>query len=118
MEILNCKDITEDELLDFALAGMNAPDVSDIQNKANEFEKIVSKAREDAMAYAKRAKGDAFNENRTKKMLDALNYDEIVEQMDEWSNEAKNVLHAGKRVSVPESEINNSKPIKAEDYKF
>lgn len=118
LNILNCKDITEDELLDFALAGMNAPDVTDIQNKANEFEKIVNKAREDAMACAKRAKGEAFNESRTKKMLDALDYEEIVEQMNEWSAEAKNVLHAGTRVSTPESDIENSKPINVDDYKI
>lgn len=118
LNVLNCKDITEDELLDFALAGMNAPDVTDIQNKANEFEKIVNKAREDAMACAKRVKGDAFNESRTKKMLDALDYEEIVDQMNEWSVEAKNVLHAGTRVSTPESDIENSKPINVEDYKI
>lgn len=117
LEVLGVKDLTGEEILDYAKAGMNMPDINAIQNKANDYDRIVESARKEALTSANRAKGDMFNEARIKKMLDALDYEDIIEQTKEWNEEAKMALHAGNRVSVPKSELSNKKEnIKAEDY--
>lgn len=117
LEILGVEDVTGEQILDYAKAGMNMPDITAIQNKANDYDRIVDSARKEAMNSAIKAKGDMFNEARIKKMLDALDYEDIIDQTKEWDEEARMALHAGKRVSVPKSELSNKKEnIKAEDY--
>ncbi len=120
LEVLECEDITSEMLLDYAKAGMHQPDVTALQNKANEYDKIVSAAKQTALTSAIKAQGDKYNEGRMKKFLDVLNYEEIVEQTKSWDEEAKKALNAGKRVSSPDAVVGNVeemyKPIKAEDY--
>lgn len=117
LEILGVEDVTADEILNYAKSGMNPPDISAIQNKANDYDKIVDAARANALVSACKAKGDTYNESRVKKMLDVLNYQEIIDQTNEWDEEAKKALHAGQRISVPESNLeNHTKEVKAEDY--
>lgn len=115
---LNCTDITADELLNYAKSWMDTPNIETLKQKANCYDEIVTKAREDAMENAIRAKGDNYNEARVKKMLDALDYTEILEQSNEWQREAENALHAGIRKSVPEKKMENKRRIKPEDYKI
>lgn len=121
LKILDCEDITSEMLLDYAKAGMRQPDVTALQNKANDYDKIVSAAKQDALTSAIKAQGDNYNEGRMKKFLDVLSYDEIVDQKKAWDEEAKKALNAGKRVSSPDAVVGNvgemPKPIKAEDYK-
>jgi ATP-dependent Clp protease protease subunit len=111
-------DITADEVLNFAKAGMNPVDTTAIQNKANEYDKIVEKARADALVNAMKAQGDSYNEQRMKKYLDVLDYSEIVDQSNAWNEEAKKILHAGYRGSQPNSALNNTKekPVNKADY--
>lgn len=117
IEALGVEDITGEQVLNYAKAGKNMPDIAAIQNKANDYDKIVDCARKQAMASAMKAKGDMFNEARIKKMLDALDYADIIDQTNEWNEEAKLALHAGTRVSVPNSSLSNKKEnIRAEDY--
>lgn len=117
LEILGVEDVTADEILNYAKSGMNPPDITAIQNKANDYDKIVDAARANALVSACKAKGEAYNEARIKKMLDVLDYQEIIDQTNEWNEEAKKALHAGVRNSVPESNLeNHTKEVKAEDY--
>lgn len=97
---LGCEDITAEEVLAYAKSGMHPVDTTEITNKANKFDKIVASAKETALTNALKAQGDSFNETRMKKYIDALDYDEIVAQSDEWKEQARNVLHAGTRVSA------------------
>lgn len=102
-EALDCEDITVEELINFAKAGKNPPASEpdpEIQNKATAYDKILVKEREKAMKNAIRAQGEYFNEDVCKKMLNALDYDDVVSCSENWEKQANDALHAGKRVSV------------------
>ncbi len=122
-EALGCEDITAEEVLNYAKIGMNPPTVEpnkEIENKASAYDKIVDKAREKAQSNAVRALGNFYNESRVKKMLAALDYDDIIEQSESWNKQAQEELNAGKRVSVNEASYKNNggSEIKNEAYKF
>ncbi len=122
-EALGCENITAEEVLNYAKAGMNPPASepdNETVNKATAYDKIVDKAREKAQSNAVRALGNFYNEARVKKMLAALDYDDIIEQSESWNKQAQEELHAGKRVSVNEAsyENNGGSKIKNDDYKF
>lgn len=97
---LGKEDITAEEVLNFAKAGMHPVDTTEMSQKAQAFDKVVSKAKAEALTNAMKAMGDTYNEGRMKKYLDVLDYDEIVEQSDAWKEQAKVALNAGKRVSA------------------
>lgn len=97
---LGKEDITAEEVLNFAKAGMHPVDTTELSQKAQAFDKVVSKAKAEALTNAMKAMGDTYNEGRMKKYLDVLDYDEIVEQSDAWKEQAKVALNAGKRVSA------------------
>lgn len=115
---LGCEDITAEEVLAYAKAGMHPVDTTELSNKANEYDKIVDSAKETALTWAQKAKGDSFNESRVKKYLSVLDYSEIVAQTDEWKDEAKIVLNAGKRVSARQDSPKQNEPENINDYKF
>lgn len=115
---LGCEDITAEEVLAYAKAGMHPVDTTELSNKANEYDKIVDSAKETALTWAIKAQGDSYNENRMKKYLDVLDYSEIVAQTDAWKEEAKNIFHAGKRVSVRQDSPKQNEPENINDYKF
>ena len=115
---LGCEDITAEEVLAYAKAGMHPVDTTELSNKANEYDKIVDSAKETALTWAQKAKGDSFNEARVKKYLSVLDYSEIVAQTDEWKDEAKTVLNAGKRVSARQDSPKQNEPENINDYKF
>ncbi len=101
-EALECDDITAEQLIDFAKAGKNPPVQKpdpELVNKAEAYEKILVKEREKALKNAVRAQGSYMDEARTKKMLDALDYEDIVAQSEAWNEQAKEAVHAGTRVS-------------------
>lgn len=97
---LGKEDITAEEVLNFAKAGMHPVDTTEMSQKAQAFDKVVSKAKAEALTNAMKAMGDTYNEGRMKKYLDVLDYDEIVEQSDAWKEQAKVALNAGKRASA------------------
>ena len=115
---LGCEDITAEEVLAYAKAGMHPVDTTELSNKANEYDKIVDSAKETALTWAQKAKGESFNEARVKKYLSVLDYSEIVAQTDEWKDEAKTVLNAGKRVSARQDSPKQNEPENINDYKF
>lgn len=115
---LGCEDITAEEVLAYAKAGMHPVDTTEISNKAKEYDKIVASAKDTALTWAIKAQGDSYNENRMKKYLDVLDYSEIVAQTDAWKEEAKNIFHAGKRVSVRQDSPKQNEPENINDYKF
>lgn len=115
---LGCEDITAEEVLAYAKAGMHPVDTTEISAKATEYDKIVASAKDTALTWAQKAKGDSFNESRVKKYLSVLDYSEIVAQTDEWKDEAKIVLNAGKRVSARQDSPKQNEPENINDYKF
>lgn len=115
-EALGVEDITAEQLFDYAKKGMSV-DVESTR-KASAYDKIVSDLKEETLKNALKAAGtDDFNENVTKKMLNALDYDELVEQNKIFEAQAKARLNAGKRLSKPIEE-NKSKNFNPKDYEF
>lgn len=93
------KEMSIEEVLNLAKAGMEIDNAS--AEKAKAYDKLVNSAIDDAIKNGIRAKGDNFNEAKWKKILNGLDYDEILDQSKEWDDEAKAVFHAGQRVSEP-----------------
>lgn len=93
------KEMSIEEVLNFAKAGMEIDNAA--ADKAKAYDKLVNSAIDDAIKNGIRAKGDNFNEAKWKKILNGLDYDEILDQSKEWDEEAKAVFHAGQRVSEP-----------------
>lgn len=107
-----------DEVINLAKIGSEVDDSE--HDKAKAYDKMVNAAIEDAMKSGVRAKGDEFNDSKWKKILSSLEYDEIVDQKNEWEAEAKLVLKAGKRVSQmgnPDNKGDNF-AVNPDDYKF
>lgn len=97
---LGKEDITAEEVLNYAKAGMHPVDTTEMSKKAQAFDKVLADAKSAALTNAMQAMGDTYNEGRMKKYLDVLDYDEIVAQSDAWKEQAKKTLNAGKRVSA------------------
>lgn len=93
---------TADDILALATAGKNYNPAD--TEKAKAYDKMVSKAIDEAIVSGTRAKGDNFNEAKWKKILATLEFDEIVEQQKEWEEEAKMALNAGKHISQHNSQ--------------
>lgn len=107
------------DLLEFAKNGMNVD--PDTNKKAKAYDTIVNKEIEKAIENGIRANGTSFDENRWRKILSLLEYDDIIGQSEEWATQAKKALNAGKRISRPQDRmiLNGSyKKIKPEDYDF
>lgn len=115
---LGCEDITAEEVLNYAKFGMHPADTTEMSRKAEQFDKIMSAAKETALNWAIKAQGDSYNESRMKKYLDVLDYSEIVAQTDAWKEESKKILNAGKRVSVRSDAKPQEEPENLKDYKF
>lgn len=110
-------ELDAETVLNLAKAGMEMDHDADAKAKA--YDKLVSGAIEDAIKSGIRAKGDSFNDTKWKKILATLDYDEIIDQKNEWEAEAKLVLKAGKRVSQvnnPDNKSDNS-AVNIDDYK-
>lgn len=112
------KELEMDEVLSFAKIGHDADPVSN--NKAKEYDKLVNSAIDDAIKSGIKAKGDSFNDSKWKKILNTLDYSEIIDQKNEWEAEAKLVLKAGRRVSQMSNPDNNgdSSAVNMDDYKL
>ncbi len=111
------ENIEADKILGFAKAGMEMDHEAEVKAKA--YDKLVNAAIEDAIKSGIRAKGDCFNDTKWKKILNTLDYEEIIDQKNEWEAEAKLVLKAGKRVSqVNNPDSGNDKfSVNIDDYK-
>lgn len=111
------KEITSDDILNFAKIGMEVDNSA--SEKAKAYDKLVSTAIDDALKSGFKAKGESFNESKWKKILNSLDYDEIIDQKNEWEADAKIALKAGKRVSkVSDNGKPDSSYVNPDDYKF
>lgn len=112
------EEMDSDRVLALAKAGMQY-DEND-KTKAKAYDKLVNAAIEDAIKSGIRAKGDGFNETKWKKILSSLDYDEIIDQANEWNEEAKIAVNAGKRVSKPwtQDSSRDDKTVNINDYGF
>lgn len=111
-------ELDAETVLSLAKAGMEMDHDADAKAKA--YDKLVNAAIDDAIKSGIRAKGDSFNDTKWKKILATLDYEEIIDQKNEWEAEAKLVLKAGKRVSQvnnPDNKPDNS-AVNPDDYKL
>lgn len=105
-------------VLALAKAGMEADEKANVKAKA--YDKLVNTAIDNAIKSGIRAKGEKFNETTWRKLLNGLDYDEILDLSKEWDEEAKMVLHAGVRVSTPWRPGGNpsNNGVNPDDYNF
>lgn len=115
------REMTPDEIFAFAKLGMETDPKADdeTKTKAQAYDKLVNAAIEDAIKNGVRAKGEAFNETKWRKILSSLDYSEVLDQSDEWIKDAKSALNAGKRASDIEAGMNGQEVIiNVNDYTF
>lgn len=107
-----------DEVINLAKIGAEVD--GNEHDKAKAYDKMVNSAIEDAIKSGVKAKGDDFNDSKWKKILSSLEYDEIIDQKNEWEAEAKLVLKAGKRVSQEKNygKQQDTSAVNPDDYKF
>lgn len=65
--------------------------------KAKLYDDIKSKAIDNAIKSGVKAKGEAFSEDRYRKIFASFSVDEINEQSKEWENEAKSLIPTGRK---------------------
>lgn len=110
-------EITAQEILDRA-KNYKEPDPV-LADKAKAYDKMVKNAIDEAIKMGIKAKGDGFKEDKWRKILNGLDYDDIIDQKSEWEEEAKIVLNAGKRVSQPwEQGTASSTSVNPDNYNF
>lgn len=105
-EIKSCMGLNDDSALPpdqllYTLIHSGTEYNPDDSTKAKAYDKLVNSAIDEAIKNGVRAKGESFNDTKWKKILNGLDYDEILDQSREWDEEAKRVLNAGKRMSEP-----------------
>ncbi len=117
LDIPEDKDIPSDKILYDLICFGNMYN-SESSDKAKAYDKLVNSAIDEAIKNGVRAKGESFNDTKWKKILNGLDYDEILDQSREWDEEAKRVLNAGKRVSEPwkPDGPTDNKLVNPEDY--
>lgn len=110
-------EITAEKMIALAKAGMEIDHEADAKAKA--YDKLVNSAIEDALKSGLKAKGDNFNDAKWKKILNTLDYDEIVDQKNEWEAEAKIALKAGRKVSQSwaQDKTPDNSSVNFDDYK-
>jgi ATP-dependent Clp protease, protease subunit len=86
--------------------------------KAAAFDKLKASAVDEAIKHGIQAKGENFNEDRWRNIFNAMDFDDIKAQADEWTAEAKTVLHAGGRVSEEPTGTDISDEINPDDFKI
>lgn len=107
--------VTAEAFIALAIAGHAAQRDAD---KAKAYDKIFASAVDEAIKNGVRAKGENFNEERQRKILNLLTYEEVVEQSQEWAGDAKDALKAGMRVTNPDAAASVKKIVRVADHKF
>lgn len=77
--------------------------------KAKLYDDIKSKAIDNAVKSGVKAKGEAFSEDRYRKIFASFSVDEINEQSKEWENEAKSLIPTGRKSEDPETDNGEAK---------
>ena len=78
--------------------------------KAEAFDKYKNGVVDEAIKHGIQAKGEDFNEERWRKIFDAMEIDEINAQADEWEALAKSVLHTGRTSEEPTAAATSTLP--------
>lgn len=122
-KFFNSNSVTAEEILNDAKQWRECS--TELDKKAKLYEKMFNCAVDEAIRNGIRAKGETFNETKWKKILSLLDYDEVIEQGNEWEEEAKTSLKAGKNVSerwqgtTENSEVDDTtKYLNLNDYRF
>lgn len=76
---------------------------NDSAEKAKLYDDIKSKAIDNAIKSGVKAKGEAFSEDRYRKIFASFSVDEINEQSKEWENEAKSLIPTGRKSEDPKT---------------
>ena len=97
------KDMTSDEVLGLIKSANESAE------KAKLYDDIKSKAIDNAVKSGVKAKGEAFSEDRYRKIFDSFSVDEINEQSKEWENEAKSLIPSGRKSEDPETDNGEAK---------
>ena len=77
--------------------------------KAKLYDDIKSKAIDNAVKSGVKAKGEAFSEDRYRKIFASFSVDEINEQSKEWESEAKSLIPSGRKSEDPETDNGEAK---------
>lgn len=85
------KDMTSDEVIELIKSANESAE------KAKLYDEIKSKAIDNAIKNGVKAKGEAFADERYRKILASFSVDEINEQSQEWENEAKSLISKGRK---------------------
>lgn len=91
---------------------------SELKDKAKEYDNLKASAIEKALKNGIKAKGERFNKDVNEKLLKGLSLAEIEAIADEWEEDAKLALNAGKRVSEYTNNKEVTKIANIEDFKF
>lgn len=118
--------ITKQQIIDVLGVEKNVDFILDLIEKSDEnnvkaaaYDTILGAAINKALAEGIKAKGEGFKKDKWEKILKSLEYTEILDQMEEWHNEAEIALNAGIRISERYSGSNEyAKDFNAKDYKF
>lgn len=97
------KDMTSDEVIGLIKSANESAE------KAKLYDEIKSKAIDNAIKSGVKAKGEAFSEDRYRKIFDSFSVDEINEQSKEWENEAKSLIPSGRKSEDPETDNGEAK---------
>lgn len=97
------KDMTSEEVIGLIKSANESAE------KAKLYDDIKSKAIDNAVKSGVKAKGEAFSEDRYRKIFDSFSVDEINEQSKEWENEAKSLIPSGRKSEDPETDNGEAK---------
>lgn len=106
------KDMTSEEVLGLIKSS------GETSEKAKLYDEIKSKAIDNAVKSGVKAKGEAFSEERYRKIFAGFSVDEIGEQAAEWENEAKKALNPGRKSEDTEKGSESLAMRNLDDYKL
>lgn len=106
------KDMTSEEVLSLIKSA------GETSEKAKLYDEIKSKAVDDAIKSGIKAKGEAFSEERYRKIFAGFSVEEINEQASEWETEAKKALNPGRKSEDTEKGSESLAMRNLDDYKL
>lgn len=80
-----------------------AKEAEKYKSDAGKYAKLFNETVEDALKEGIKAKGESFNSERWRKILNGFSFEEVKGQMEEWHGEAEKQFNAGGRSSEPAS---------------
>ncbi len=78
-----------------------AKEAEQYKSDADKYTKLFNATVDDALKEGVKAKGESFNSERWRKILNSFSFDEVKGQMEEWHGEAEKQFNAGQRASEP-----------------